>query len=65
MLNSFQVDQAAPCCRKRMEEILNDWDSRGLAGLKSWSCGKCGQEWRPYVMADMRHWMPYCPVEVM
>lgn len=55
MLESHEDDS---CCGKRIGKALHD----GLLESKAeWICPKCGLEWRPHVVGEIRHWMPYCP----
>lgn len=51
------------CCGARLSRAL----FRGaLANTGSWTCPRCGVEWRAEVRNDgaVRFWSPYCPIEV-
>jgi hypothetical protein len=56
MLQSHEADK---CCGKRISKELRD---EKLDTAESWECPVCGLEWRPQIVAGIRHWSPHCPV---
>ena len=53
MLNTFQDD---PCCDANLVKALRAGE---LDGVESWTCPKCGCEWKPRIMGNVRHWGPH------
>jgi len=47
MLNTAQADD---CCKPLR--------AKNLATLESWTCKRCGCEWRPVMVGPVRHWVP-------
>lgn len=45
-LETFQEDA---CCQKHLMKAKR-------ASLDSWTCPKCGCEWKPRMVGNIRHW---------
>ncbi len=56
----LQTVDEDPCCHRRLLRAL----TKGLVG-DSWTCPKCGCEWRPMPIGEARHWRAIAPVMVM
>ncbi len=52
-LETFQPDD---CCQSRLMKANRAGDS--------WSCDKCGQEWRVNIVGGIRHWTPFDEIMV-
>jgi len=58
-----EIAEHDDCCNKPFAR-----DSRGgkLAGVRTWTCPKCGCEWKPRdAGAGVRHWIPVVQFEVL
>lgn len=54
-LNTFEPDD---CCGPRLSKVSD------LNAINTWTCSKCGEEWRPDLIDGIRHWsaMPFSDV---
>ena len=57
MTDTYQDDS---CCSKRLAKAL----LAATEPLTEWTCPRCGVEYRPRVVGDLRHWEAICPVVV-
>jgi hypothetical protein len=55
----LQTLQEDPCCARRLSKVLNS-----LATVSGWTCPKCGCEWRPQLVGQVRHWTPHEVIQV-
>lgn len=53
-VQSYETD---PCCGRAIAQALREGK---LDTAEIWQCPKCGLEWRPSLIAGVRHWIP-CP----
>jgi predicted RNA-binding Zn-ribbon protein involved in translation (DUF1610 family) len=53
MLETFAEDD---CCNKRIVKASRDGQ---LEGKSSWTCPKCGEEWKPRMIGCALHWEPH------
>lgn len=58
-LNTFEHD---PCCDANLVIAAR---AGKLADVESWTCPKCGCEWRCRVVGNIRHWEPHELIAVL
>jgi hypothetical protein len=59
MLTTHADDE---CCARYISRALRD----GLLDIaEKWVCPKCGQEWRPDLQDEWKHWSPYEEIVVI
>jgi hypothetical protein len=52
VINSHAPD---PCCGKHLSKALR---TGMLDTVMHWECPKCGTQWKPTLIAGVRHWQP-------
>ena len=57
MLDTVEPDDG--CCKALIKALL-----KAETPMDSWTCPKCGVEWAPRIVGDLRHWEAVCPVVV-
>ena len=58
-LSTFVPDD---CCAKPLGRALA---SGKLDAAESWSCPKCGCDWKPRMVGEIRHWEPHELIAVL
>lgn len=55
--STLQTYEPDPCCGRALARALES-----LAAAASWTCPRCGCEWKPTESGGVRHWIPQVDV---
>jgi hypothetical protein len=59
VLNSFEPDD---CCGKHISKASR---AGVLEAVTTWTCERCGTDWKPTTMGNIRHWKPESDIAIL